>query len=55
MFKLVGRENFTIGKNKCTITIESSSGYVFNVNYLNEMCIKHGIKEICTNTNLNKY
>jgi hypothetical protein len=31
MFKLVGRESFLIGKHKCVITIDSSSG--FNYEY----------------------
>lgn len=31
MFKLVGQESFTIGKNKCVISIDSSSG--FNYEY----------------------
>lgn len=29
MFKLVGAETFTIGKHKCTITIEASNGFEY--------------------------
>ena len=29
MFKLVGRETFTIGKHKCVIAIDSSSGFSY--------------------------
>lgn len=29
MFKLVGQEFFNIGKNKCCITIDSSSGFSY--------------------------
>ena len=29
MFKLVGTENFSIGKHKCLITIESASGFTY--------------------------
>ena len=46
MFKLVGRENFTIGKHKCVITIESSTGfdYEFENNFarINPKYTKHG-------------
>jgi hypothetical protein len=29
MFKLVGRECFSIGKHKCVINIDSSSGFAY--------------------------
>ena len=29
MFKLVGKENFAVGKAKCTISIEAISGFAY--------------------------
>ena len=29
MFKLVGRENFSIGKHKCSINIEAVNGFAY--------------------------
>ena len=35
MFKLVGKESFMIGKHKCVISIDSTTG--FNYEYLLEV------------------